>query len=89
MLKFEEKSVAKRLMYSITNIGLVPVVCFLVMEHVQYYAVSCDKRLVGVAVGDMRLYMNLFLRHEVNVISNCMVAEVAVELESPFLQFHL
>jgi hypothetical protein len=62
VLKFEKKSVAKRLMYSITNIGLVPVVCFLVMEHVQYYAVSCDKRLVGVGAGGHEIIYEPFLK---------------------------
>jgi hypothetical protein len=57
------------LTYSVTNIGLVRVVCLLVVEHVQCYADSCDKRLVGVGEGDVRVYMNLFITHELNVIS--------------------
>jgi len=47
------------LTYSIANVSLVTVVCLLVVEHVQCYTDSCDKRLVGVGEGDIRLYMNL------------------------------
>jgi hypothetical protein len=57
------------LMYCVTNVGLITVVCLLVVEHVQCYADLCDKRLVGVGEGDMRLYMNSFITCELNMIS--------------------
>jgi len=55
--------------YSVTNVGLVTVVCHLVVENVRCFADSCDKRLVGVGEGDMRLCMNLFLTCLLNIIS--------------------
>lgn len=57
------------LTYSVTNVGLVTVICLLVVEHAQSYADSCDKRLVGVGEGNMRLYMNSFITRGLNMIS--------------------